>query len=697
MTSSQSTQICDQCGLPYGRGGVIASQESRQLHFCCYGCSFTYSVLGEHGEAGKAGLFLARLGFAAFLAMNIMALSWALYDKQWITFGMDPEALPMLEKLLFVLSVPVMVFVGWPYLQNSVREIRSRSLSVDSLIALGSFAAFGFSTHQTFTGGHGIYYDTATMTLVLVTAGRYLEAHAKVRTSDAMKKLIELQPDRARVISENIEEFVPSEEVPLDGIVKILPGERIPLDGTVIDGSTRINESILTGESLPVTKNVDDRVFAATVNMEGVIRIRVTALSADSVHAGIVRLMEEAQKTRSPIQQMVDRISGAFIPLVIGLAVITFAGWWILANPETALLHALTVLVVACPCALGIGTPLAGAVSIGKSADHGILVRSTTILERLADAKHFVFDKTGTLTRGELRVWEVKTELDPGDFLGVLASLESNSGHPIGRAVAAYANEKKVQSLKTRNISVRPGFGITGEVKIGGTWQMVEAGSAEMFAVEEDADKVKHDDERAATVIYAAWGGNVKGSVTFNDALRHGAKEVIASLHRLGQETFLLSGDSKTITGSIAETLAIRNAYGKFKPQDKLKMLHDLQLRGTTVMVGDGINDAPALAAADIGMTLGSATDIAKEAADITILGDHLEKIPWLLQFSRRTVGTIRWNLLWAFGYNAIGIALAMVGLLEPIMAAVAMVASSLFIIVNSRRLARGENGGMRS
>jgi len=690
-SSRQSTsavlQTCDQCGLPYGRGGVVSVQNDVRLHFCCYGCSFTHSVLGEPGETAVAGLFLARLGFSAFLSMNIMALSWALYDQQWIALGMEPEALPWIEKLVFVLSLPVLFFVGWPYLLTAVREFRTWRLSMDSLIALGSFAAFAFSTYQVFTGGHTIYFDTATMTLVLVTAGRYLEANAKIRTSTAIRKLIDLQPDQARRILGKEEHLVASKEMQPGDHIKVLAGERIPLDGVVIEGTTSINEGTLTGESTPLTKKPGDSVFAATMNQEGVIVVRVTASAAETVHAHIVRLMEEAQRTRSPIQLSVDKIAGLFIPIVMVFSLVTFAAWLLAANADTALLHALTVLVVACPCALGIGTPLASAIALGRAAEEGLLIRSSAILERLAESKHVVFDKTGTLTKGEPRLWELRTTRSEREFLGVVASLERNSEHPLGRAVTASAKIDHVNSFDVRNVSVLPGFGIKGEVNIDGRWVMVQAGSAELFDVHPENLKTLQNDERSATVMYAGWDGAVQGSLVFNDTLRRHALDAIKALRDEGIETHILSGDSRTITQSIAEALSIKHAHGKLLPQDKLEIIHALKSEGVTVMVGDGINDAPALSAADVGITLASATDIAKESADVTILGDHLEKIPWLIRYARRTLGVIRWNLLWAFGYNAVGIALAVSGLLQPILAAVAMVLSSVFIVIHSRRL----------
>lgn len=686
-STQSSLQTCDQCGLSYGAGGVVSFKGETRLHFCCYGCSFTHSVLGDQGESGTAGLFLARLGFSAFLSMNIMALSWALYDRQWIALGMEPEALPWIEKLLFVLSIPVMLFVGWPYFRTALREFRAWHLSMDSLIGLGTFAAFGFSTYQIFTGGHAIYFDTATMTLVLVTAGRYLEATAKIRTSAAIRKLIELQPDEVRKMDETRETIVPSEEVQPGDRIKILAGERIPLDGIIIEGATSVDEATLTGEAVPRSKKTGEQVFAATVNHEGVIIVRVTASSGETVHAHIVRLMEEAQRSRSPLQQSVDRMAGRFIPLVIILSCMTFTGWLFASNVDTALLHALTVLVVACPCALGIGTPLANAIALGRAAEAGLLIRSSGVLEKLAEARHIVFDKTGTLTRGEPRLWELKTALTEDSFLGVVASLEANSEHPLGKAVVADARAKHKEFLEVRNVSVLPGLGIKGEVQLGDRWVMVQAGSAGLFDLEPGQVSALQNDERSATVMFAGWDGAVQGSMIFNDTLRAHARETVRAIRNGGMTTHVLSGDSKAITRAIAETLSIDHAHGKLLPQEKLEIIHTLKSGGVTVMIGDGMNDAPALSAADVGIALGSATDIAKESADVTVLGDHLEKIPWLFYFAKRTLGVIRWNLFWAFGYNAVGISLAVTGILQPVLAAGAMILSSLFIIAHSRRL----------
>ena len=685
--SEQVQRTCDQCGLPFG-GGVERVDKRETLHFCCYGCSLTYSLIGQKGEEGAAAMFLARLGVAAFLSMNIMALSWALYDPGIFTLGFDADTVPTLEKLLFALSLPVMIFLWYPFAQNAFREARRFRLSIDALIALGSFAAFGFSTYRIFFAPHigqGVYFDTATMTLVLVTAGRYLEAHAKLKTTDALKKLLDLQPKTARVVQNGKEENIPADEARVGDTIKILPGEYIPLDAVITEGMTSVNEAVLSGESNPAHKKTGDTIYAATVNIDGAVTARVSAVYTETSYSQVVRLMEQAQRMRSNIQQYVDRLAARFIPIVIAVALLTFTVWAFFASADVALLHALTVLVVACPCALGIGAPLASTVALERAARNGILVRSTAVFETLARTRTVAFDKTGTLTTGTFAVTNIKSRTNENKFLSFVASLEKNSEHPLGKAIVEYAERKEIATTDTRNVTAVPGVGVKGEVRVNGHWTEVLAGARGMFPENFPMPHVE-----SATTIFAGWDGAVQGSVTLQDTVRQNARTAVQELHNDGITTALLSGDTVEATETVQRETQVQSAYGKLTPADKLRIIESLKQDGAVVMVGDGINDAPSLAAADAGVTLGSATDIAKESADVTILGDHLEKLPWLIRFSRKTLSTIKWNLFWAFAYNAVGIILAVIGLLHPIVAALAMVGSSLFIIVNSRRLGRG-------
>jgi len=695
---SSTNILCDQCGLPYsrsenGRGGVTQLKGNIEFHFCCYGCSFTHSLTGEKGEGGVASMFLLRLGFSAFLSMNIMILSWALYAGKASWFGIDQDVIPAMNMLLFVLSTPIMVLVGYPFFKNSIDEIRTLRLSMDSLIALGSLSAYGFSTYEVFTGGTALYFDTGTMVIVLVTAGRFLESTAKVRTSSALHSLLDLRPNTAHVLREGREADVSTSEIGIGEKLKVYPGERVPIDGILIEGATFVNESFLTGESLPQPKQSGSTVFAATVNGEGSILVRATSTENDTLHAQFIRLMEEAQRTRSPIQRLVDRISYIFIPAVIGIAAATFIGWMVVGTCASALLHSLTVLVVSCPCALGIGTPLATTIAIARAAEEGILIRSTAILEKLHSVSTVVFDKTGTLTEGNINVSSViAPEVLPEELLSITATLENSSEHLMGKAVVRYTKERCIPLTECRNAASIPGLGMKGEVLAEGRWTEVVAGRRILMAkagADFGRNKMLIETGSAKTSsLFVSWDGRVRGIIHLADTLRGSAIPAVALLVQNNIDVGILSGDSRAVVEDIAEQVRSRFAFGELMPDEKVEKIRGMCASGKSVlMVGDGINDAPALASADVGVALGSATDLTKENADITIIGTHLMKIPWLLNLGKKAYRTIQWNLFWAFIYNIIGIALAAFGLLDPIVAAFAMIMSSVFIIFNSRRL----------
>jgi len=682
--------ICDQCGLPFSSSGIERLENNSKLHFCCYGCSFTHSILSADGKSGTAALFLARLGFSAFLSMNIMIISWVIYDKQWITLGVEPNVLPILEKLLFVLATPIMILVGYPYLKNMIKEIHSLRMSMDSLIAIGSFAAYLFSTYQVFKGGKGVYFDTGTMVIVLVTFGRYLEANAKIKTSNAISKLISLQPDTSRTIRDGIEQLIPTNLVSIGEIIKVLPGERVPLDGIVVGGVSSINESILTGEAINQTKKKGDKVYAATYNIDGVLLIQTTTNQQETLHARIVQMIDEAQLTKSHIQKVVDKIASIFIPLIIILSGLTLIVWLFFTTFDIALLHALTVLVVACPCALGIGTPIATTIALGKAAECGVLIKSTEVFEKLASSKNIVFDKTGTLTKGNFTISTFSSIIDDKKFLSIVYSIEKDSEHFISKSILSYVKEKQMSFFDSRNIRAVPGYGIVGEVKIDGRWVTVFIGSRQFleknsFKFKNEFGNYSSNDELLK--VFVGWDSIVYGMIELKDNLRENAKDVIRLLKEWGMKTVLLSGDTIRATKTVADVTCISEYFGEQLPKDKIEKIKMLKESGVTVMVGDGINDAPSLASADVGITLASATDIAKETADVTIIGDHLENVTWIIAYSKETLRTIKWNLFWAFGYNSVGILLAIFGVLQPIIAAIAMIVSSLVIIINSRKL----------
>ena len=684
-----SPHTCDQCGLVYVRGGIRLRSKQTELHFCCSGCAVTNSVLGASAEEGESALFLARLGFSGFLSMNIMAVSWMVYDKGFATFGLTPDVLPAFEALLFVLSIPVMLLIGIPYAVAAWKELRTLSLSTDSLIAVGSFSAFAFSTWQLMTGGRGIYYDTATMTLVLVTLGRYVEATAKGKARRSLRDLLELQPDTARVVRNGKDISVASSDVAVGEIVRVLAGERIPLDGVITTGTASIDESSLTGESLPRSKGPGDTVLAATLNLDGSLLVHVRAISSESAHAQAVRLLDEARMTRSSIQRTVDRISAVFLPVVILLAIGAIAVWSFFVPIDHAVLTGLTVLVVSCPCALGIGTPLALTYALQRAAAEGVLVRTHEAMEALSGIQNVLFDKTGTLTSGRPTVRSWFSHNDVGTVRRTLASLESHSTHPIGKGIVASSRIPPEQFFPVRNVHVLPGKGIEGEVRIDGNWETIGIYHARTederlrFMAMASADSPPMGDE---SEIYAYRNGKPYAFLRIADTLRNDAATAIETLHASAYETALVSGDDRGAVEYVMQEMNIRKGYSELLPADKLEHIRSYRDRGPTVMVGDGINDAPSLAAAHVGIAMAGGTDIAKESSDVVIVGDRLSRIPWLLAHASRTIGIIRWNLFWAFGYNIVAIVLALAGLLQPVIAAAAMVLSSLTIIVHSSR-----------
>jgi heavy metal translocating P-type ATPase len=661
------------------------------MHFCCSGCAVTHTILGASAEEGESALFLARLGFAGFLSMNIVAVSWMVYDNGFATFGLTADVLPAFEALLFVLSIPVMLLVGIPFARAALKELRTFSLSTDSLIAVGSFSAFFFSTYQLATGGRGIYYDTATMTLVLVTLGRYIEATAKGRAHHSIRELLELQPATARILRDAGEETVAAASVHIGDTIRVLAGERIPLDGVVRNGKASIDESALTGESNPRTRGRGDTALAATLALDGSIDIEVRAETNESAHAQAIRLLEEARGSRSSLQLVVDRISAVFLPSVILLSIGSTVVWSFFIPVEQAFINGLTVLVVSCPCALGIGTPLALTYALHRAAKEGVLIRAHAIIERLSSVRHLLFDKTGTITTGRpsVRSWHSDDELS--DVQRFLSSLESHSVHPIGKGIVRSSAIPSGDLLPVRNVNTLPGQGIEGEVLIREKWTRVRIIHAhdpqerENFSRFVSGDRAPRGDE---SEILAYIDGKPYALIRIADTIREDAGATISSLHRSGYKTALLSGDDARAVTFVAEATRIPHAYGELLPAQKLDHIRSFGVSAPTAMVGDGINDAPSLAAAHVGIAMAGGTDIAKENADVVIVGDRLSRIPWLIAHARRTVGVIRWNLFWAFGYNIVAIVLALAGLLQPVLAAGAMVLSSISIIVHSSRAA---------
>jgi len=630
-----------------------------------------------------------RVIFSFALAIPIFILS------------MFPPLTPAVNNwVLLALATPVQFFVGWQFYVGTYRALRNKRANMDTLIALGTSAAFTYSLlvmllPEVFTGH--VYFDTAAMIISIILLGRYFEARAKGKTSEAIKKLIGLQPRMARVIIDGDEQEVPIDDVAVNDIVVVRPGERIPVDGVVTEGSSAVDESMLTGESIPVEKQPGAQVVGATINKTGYFRFRATKVGKDTALAQIIRLVEQAQGSKAPIQRLADTVAGYFVPIVMGIAVITLLAWYFLGGQPFvfALTAFIAVLVIACPCALGLATPTAIMVGTGKGAQSGILFKSAAALERAYRVQTIVFDKTGTLTEGKPVVTDTITldELASGEVLRLAAIAEKGSEHPLGEAIVEAARSDNQDLPDPEGFQALSGRGILArvqgrEVLLGNRGLMQEQGMA-TGPVEDNLTALENEGK---TVMLVAVDNKLSGMIAVADTLKDSAGEAISRLHQMGVETVMITGDNQRTAGAVARRAGITQVLAEVLPEDKAREIQQLQAKGKLVaMVGDGINDAPALAQADIGIALGSGTDVAMETGDVVLVKNDLTDVVEAIRLSRYTLRKIKQNLFWAFFYNIIGIPIAagvlypLLGLLlSPIIAAAAMGFSSVSVVTNS-------------
>jgi len=603
----------------------------------------------------------------------------------------------------FALATPVQFIIGSQFYIGAYKALRNKSANMDVLVALGTSAAYFYSLYESIRsiGAHThdlhLYYETSAVLITLILLGKLFEAKAKGRSSDAIKKLMGLQAKIAVVERNGTELTVAIDEVAVNDIVLVKPGEKVPVDGEIVDGRSAIDESMITGESLPVDKGIGDAVVGATINKNGFLKIRATKIGKDTALAQIVKVVEQAQGSKAPIQRLADKISGIFVPVVVSIAVLTFLAWYFVVdtgNFTAALESTIAVLVIACPCALGLATPTSIMAGSGRAAEYGILFKGGEHLEETHKIDTVLLDKTGTVTNGKPILTDVELASDwtETEFLRLVSSAEKNSEHPLAQAIVTGAQTKGIKQCNVESFLTHPGFGIEAEIEgktiLIGTRKLLAKYNVQVD--QQSLNKLLTLEQEGKTAMLVAIAGRYAGTVAVADTIKESSRVAINRLQRLGIGVWMITGDNERTAKAIAAEAGIANVIAEVLPEQKAEEVKKLQEQGKKVaMVGDGINDAPALAIANIGMAIGTGTDVAMEAADITLMRGDLNSIADAISMSKMTVRNIKQNLFWALGYNTLGIPIAAFGLLEPWVAGAAMAFSSVSVVLNALRLQR--------
>ena len=599
----------------------------------------------------------------------------------------------LMHYFLWLLATPVQFYVGASFYKGTWAALKNKTANMDSLIAIGTSAAYFYSVYVVlFNPSLGQYFEVSAILITLVILGKLLEANAKGKTSEAIEKLMKIAPKIATVIRNKKELKISVDEVLVGDIIIVKPGEKIPVDGIVTEGNSSVDESMITGESIPVEKRIKSLVIGGTINKHGSLYFKATKVGKDTTLANIIKLIEDAQGRKAPIQRFADIISAYFVPIVIGISIITFLSWYLLFDAEVsfALITAVAVLVIACPCALGLATPTAIMVGTGKGERNGILIKGGDILETAHKVKYIIFDKTGTITKGKPEVTDIipLTKIAEKELLQIAASIEKPSEHPLAEAIVNKAINEKIKIIKVNNFKASPGHGITASINskkyLFGNDKLIK------LNLKNIKSKINSLEEQGKTVMILA-DKKVLGLIAVADTVKETSKEAVLRLQKLGLQVYMITGDNKRTAEAIGKQVNIKNIFAEVLPQDKANYVKQLQQKGKVAMIGDGINDAPALAQADIGIAMGSGTDVAMETGDIVLMRNDLLDIPKTIKISKMTMSKVKQNMFWALVYNVLGIPIAAgvlfsyTGwLLSPIIAGGAMALSSVSVVTNS-------------
>ena len=695
MTSAANS--CDYCGLP------VAFRADEGPRYCCSGCRLAASITAAGGADAQARWMMTRLGLAVFFSMNVMVFTFLLWSEESAAGSGGRAATAFYDLARFaclLFSAPVLLLLGGPLVEGAVADLRRGRLSIDPLLVAGVAAAFGISAWVTWRGTGHVYFEVGCMVLVAITLGRWLEASGKLQTTAALRELESLLPDRVRrvrragesidegshVVGESLERDIPLAEVAVGDVLRILPGEQVPMDAVIESGRAALDERTVSGESEPVVRGPGENVMSGTTNLDGELVVVVAAPPGAGTLEQLIAAVTAAVRT-SGSQRAADRVAAWFLPAVLVVAVATCAAHWWRSGPAAGVLAGLAVVVVSCPCALGLATPLALWAALGRCMRRQVLVRDGDALERLAGVATFGLDKTGTLTSGcRVERMEVVPAADRERALAVAAGLAAGSSHAAAAAIAAVAAAEGVVAAVVHEPRSVAGLGVTGVLATGETASL---GSPAWIRERAGAPAAWSPGASSARCLLAV-GDEVVAAFWMEEEIRPAASATVAGLRARGRRAIILSGDQPARVAPVADALGL-GWQAPLLPADKLTALEELRCAGGVAMVGDGINDAAALAAADVGIALGCGADVARWSAAVCLLDDDLGHLPWLVDLAVQTRRTIRWNLLWAFGYNAACIPLAAVGLVHPALAAAAMVASSLLVFCNSLRLGRGD------